>query len=106
MSDHAWPFSIVESLLNDLRRRGILEPDLQACADALAVVLDRARRHALLAEATAALHVRADNAERRLRRAATRLAIAVLELHRAGVTEAATVVEVVRKEAVGARQGT
>jgi hypothetical protein len=81
-------------------RRGATNPDLQACADALAVVLDRARRHALLAEAAAGLHVRADDAEQRLRRAAKGLAIAAAELRRAGATEAAALVEAVRKEAV------
>jgi hypothetical protein len=44
---------------------------------------------------------RIDDAERRLRRAAKGLAIAVLELRRLGATEAAALVEGVRREAAG-----
>ena len=51
MPDDTAHLDIVALLLDDLRRRRATNPDLHACADALAVVLDRARRYALSAEA-------------------------------------------------------
>jgi hypothetical protein len=100
MQDFDAAIRIAENLLHGLQRQATTRPELTSCAEALRVVLDRARRHDLMRTATADRVLRLDEVIRRLRRAVRALAIAASELRRVGALDAAGLIEAVSREAV------
>src|SRR5262249_56251113 len=82
--DVAPALRITESLLASLLRQGIRDPADARSAEALHVVLDRARRYEVLREAVLELRLLLDAAEGHARRSARALTLAERALRRFG----------------------
>jgi hypothetical protein len=92
MPDPDVALRITEGLLTCLLRQGVRDPADARSAEALHVVLDRARRYELLRQAVLELRLILDVAEQHARRSARALALAEGELRRLGAEEVAALV--------------
>ena len=92
---------ITGSLLASLLRQGVRDPADARSAEALHVVLDRARRYEVLREAVLELRLLLDVAEDHARRSARALALAERELRRTGAHEVAALVGAALREVTG-----